>query len=118
MIISSLRARGFVAFKRGLGLDEINIDLSGTSGLIALEGQNGRGKTGFIELLSPYNQLASREGALAQHCFLKDSEKELFFSYNGDQYRTLLKVNAINGKSEGFLWKNGVSEINGKISAY
>lgn len=118
MIVESLRLRGWTGIKRGVGLDEISVDFSGVSGLIALDGKNGSGKSSFIELLSPFNQLASRDGALSQHCFLKDSAKELCFSYNGNQYRTLLKINAINSKSEGFLWKNGVSEINGKISAY
>ena len=118
MKIEKLRLKGMIGVKRGLGLDEIEVDFTGHDGLIALAGQNGTGKSTLIESLSPFNCLASRSGALYNHTFLRDSERELSFVYNGDHYRTLLKIDCQSGKSEGFLWKNGNSEINGKISAY
>lgn len=118
MKILNLRAKGWIGLKRGLGLDEIEIDFSKTSGLSAFEGANGSGKSTIIELLSPYNQLASRDGALYQHTFLRDSEKDLTFEYGGHIYRTLLKIDCKSQRSEGFIWKDGQPEVNGKISAY
>ncbi len=69
MKINNLKLRGFVGVKKGLGLDEIELDLSGLSGLIALSGQNGAGKTSILESLQPYRTLASRSKALQHHVF-------------------------------------------------
>lgn len=118
MQILNLRARGFIGFERGLGLPEINIDFSKASGLVAFSGQNGSSKSTCIELLSPFNQLASREGALFRHTFLRDSERELSFTYQGHHYKTLIKIDCDSEKSEGYIWLDGESVVNGKISAY
>jgi exonuclease SbcC len=113
-----LRAKGFIGFKRGMGTDELTLDLSGLSGLIALAGQNGSGKSSCIELLHPYPMLASRDGALFHHTFLRNSEKELHFTYEGDAYKTLVKIDCESERSEGFIWKNGNPEVKGKIREY
>jgi DNA repair protein SbcC/Rad50 len=118
MRIEKLRLKGFVGIKRGLGLDEITIDFNNTDGLVAFAGNNGLGKSTVLENLHAYNTLASRSGALFNHVIGRDAEKELSFAYNGSRYRTLLKIDSQSGKSEGFLWKNGESMVNGKISAY
>jgi len=118
MRIEKLRLRGFIGIQKGLGLEEISLDFSGISGLVAFSGMNGTGKSSVLENMHAYNQLASRDGALYKHCFLRNSEKELSFTYAGDTYRTLLKIDSDSGKSEGFAWKNGHSEVNGKISEY
>jgi exonuclease SbcC len=115
-----LRLKGFIGIKRGLGLDEITIDFSEVSGLTAFDGMNGAGKSTVLENLHPYSTLASRSGALYQHVFLRNAEKEFSFSYNGNHYRTLLKIDCQSGKSEGFIYKNGAtkSETTGKIKEY
>ena len=118
MKLESLRLKHFVGIQRGLGLDEISIDLSGVAGLVAFDGANGAGKSTVLENLHAYNQLASREGALFRHVCARDAEKELAFSYAGDSFRTLLKIDAQSEKSEGYIWRNGRSEVNGKISQY
>ncbi|MFA5323753.1 MAG: SMC family ATPase [Smithella sp.] len=118
MKIEKLRLKGFIGIKRGLGLDEIEIDFANSAGLVAFAGQNGLGKSTILENLHPYNTLASRSGALFNHVFLRDSEKELSFTYNGNQYRTLLKIDCQSGKSEGFIWRDGESIVNGKIRDY
>ncbi len=118
MKIEKLRLKGFTGIKRGLGLDEITIDFENISGLVAFDGANGLGKSTILENLHPYNTLASRSGALFNHVCRRDAEKELSFTYNGSRYRTLLKIDCQSGKSEGFIWKNGNSEVNGKITAY
>jgi exonuclease SbcC len=118
MQIEKLRLKGFIGIKRGLGLDEISIDFKNIVGLIAFAGQNGLGKSTVLENLHPFNTLASRSGALFNHVCVRDAEKELFFSYNGNHYRTLIKIDCQSEKSEGFIWKDGESLVNGKIRDY
>lgn len=118
MKLQNVRLRGFIGVKEGMGLDEIQLDLSGLSGLVALDGTNGAGKTTVLENLQPLRCLASRKGALSNHVYLRDSEKEISFSYGGDVYRTLIKIDAESGRQEGFIWRNGVSLVNGKVRDY
>ncbi len=120
MKLEKLRLKGFTGIKRGLGLDEIEIDFTTVLGLTAFDGVNGCGKSTCLENLHPYPQLASREGALYQHVFARDAEKELSFIYQGDHYRTLVKIDCQSGKSEGYVYKNHntASETNGKITEY
>jgi len=118
MKIQSLKVRGAIGFKKGLGLDEIDVDFSGLSGLVALAGQNGFGKTTLLENLSPYRMFASRDGALRHHFFMRDSFRDLTFEYNNDLYRTLIKVDSESDRTEGFVWKNGQSMVDGKVTNY
>jgi DNA repair exonuclease SbcCD ATPase subunit len=119
MKILSLRVRGSIGIKKGLGLDEIFIDFSTIGGLIAFSGNNGSAKTTVLEMLQPYARMVSRKGALQSHFFLRDSEKEFIFEMEGTHYKTLIKMDAESSRSpEGYIWKNDVSEIDGKISNY
>lgn len=111
MKIHSVKVRGAIGFKKGLGVDEIDLDFTGLSGLIALSGPNGMGKTTLLENLSPYRMMPSREGALQHNFFLKDSFRDLTFEFGGDLYRTLVKMNAESGRGEGQVWKNGEPQI-------
>ncbi len=118
MKITSLKLRGFIGIKKGLGLDEISLDFSKLSGLVALAGPNGHGKTTILDNLSPYRVLASRNKSLQHHVFLRDSIKELCFEFAGDTYRTLIKIDAESDRTEGFIWKNDVPQVDGKVSEY
>ena len=118
MKINKLRLRGFIGIEEGLGLDEIKIDFSDLSGLIAFAGPNGHGKTTILDCMQPYRQMASRNRSLKHQVFLRDSIKELDFEFQGDQYRTLLKIDAESERSEGFIWKNGESLVDGKVTNY
>ena len=118
MQIEKLRLKGFIGIRRGLGLDEISIDFKNIVGLIAFAGQNGLGKSTVLENLHPFNTLASRSGALFNHVCTRDAEKELSFSYNGNHYRTLIKIDCQSEKTEGFIWGDGESLVNGKIREY
>ncbi|MCK4821721.1 hypothetical protein KA005_38500, partial [bacterium] len=118
MKILKLRLKGFIGVKEGLGLDEIELDFSGLSGLIAMAGSNGMGKTTILDNMHPYRQLASRSRSLKHHTFLRDSSKEFDFEFHGDQYRTLIKIDAESERSEGFIWKNGESLVDGKVTKY
>lgn len=118
MKLNRLALKGFIGVKKGLGLDEIELDLSGLNGLIALSGKNGAGKTSILESLQPYRTLASRKKALPYHVFQKDACKELDFDFQGDSYRTKILINADSGRQEGYIWKNGQSMVDGKARNY
>jgi len=116
----SIKLRGFIGIKKGLGLDEIDLDLSSLDGLTAIAGPNGRGKTSLIDNLHPFRVLASRSGALQHHCTLRDSVKEYCFNMGGSDYKTILKIDNHSGRQEAFIYKNGKaeSETNGKVKEY
>jgi len=118
MEIKRLKLRGFIGIKEGLGLDEVELDLSSINGLVAFDGPNGHGKTTILDNLHPYRTLASRSKSLQHHVFLRDSSKELIFTFQGDEYRTLIKIDSESERSEGFVWKNGEPMTNGKVSRY
>lgn len=76
----SLRIRGSIGLKKGIHKDEISIDFdSYDSGLIALIGENGKGKTTLIENCHPYPQLLTRKGKLQDHFCLRDSFREVIY---------------------------------------
>ena len=76
----SLKLRGSTGIKKGIGKDEISIDFdSYDSGLIALIGENGKGKTTLIENCHPYPQLLTRKGKLQDHFCLRDSFREVVY---------------------------------------
>jgi exonuclease SbcC len=121
MKVLKVKLRGFIGIQKGLGLDEIELDFTGLSGLVALEGANGMGKTTLLENLQPFRMLPSRTGTLKSHCYLKDSFKELTFEFNGQIYRTLIKIDAKTTRSdEGYIYLNGneASEVDSKVSNY
>jgi len=119
MNINRVKLRGFLGIKKGLGLDEVELDISDLAGLIAISGKTGAGKTTLIENLQPYAQLVSRpQVALKNHVFLRDSIKELDFEHEGNFYRTVVKIDAQSGRSEGYVYVQDQSLVNGKISEY
>jgi hypothetical protein len=76
----SVKLRGAIGIKKGIGKDEICLNLHNyDSGLIALVGSNGRGKTTLIENCHPYPQLLTRKGKLQDHFCLRDSFREVIY---------------------------------------
>ncbi len=119
MELQGIRLRGFKGIRHGLGVDQIELDLSGIDGLVALTGRNGAGKTTLLEQMQPFPQVVSRPNpALKNHVYLRDSEKDLSFRLNGHDYRALVKIDAQSGRSEGYLWKDGIPTVDGKISSF
>ena len=120
MRLDNLRLRGFRGIKVGMGLDEIELDLSGLTGLVALAGNNGKGKTTILENMHPFRVMPSKKSSLYRQTFLRDSQKDLSFWFEGSHYRTLVKIDAQGEKSEGYIWKdhNEKSEVDGKVTNY
>ncbi len=104
MRILKLKLRGAIGIKKGLGLDEVEIDFTKFGpGLIALTGKNGSGKTSILEQLHPFRQMVSRDGSLQSHFFLKDSYRILAFELNGEIYESKILIDALTGGSEAYL---------------
>ncbi|MCK5615055.1 hypothetical protein KAR91_75025 [Candidatus Pacearchaeota archaeon] len=118
MNLDKVRLRGFKGIKKGLGVDEIEIDLSGLKGLVALSGDNGAGKTTFLENCQPFRVMPSKKSPLYHQVFLRDSYRDLSFRFEDDHYRTLVKIDSYSEKSEGFIWKNDHPEVDGKVTNY
>ena len=107
MRILKLKLRGAIGIKKGLGIDEVEIDFTTFQpGLIALTGRNGSGKTTIMENLHPYRQMVSRDGSLQNHFYLKDSSRTLDFEYNCKVYRSQILIDGLTGKSEAYLFEN------------
>lgn len=119
MKLLSWKERGLIGLKKGIGVDEISLDLSKISGLCALDAENGRGKSTVLESLPPYAIMPSRKGALQHQFFLKDSCLDREYLFNGDRIRCLVKINGgSNYSPEGFIWINDQPKVSGKISEY
>lgn len=119
MKVLSAKIRGAIGFKKGMNIDEVNLDLSTISGLCALDGQNGRGKSTLLEGLSPYPVMPSRKGSLQNQFYLKDSCLDREYLFNGDRVRCLIKINGgSNYSPDGFIWINDQPKVDGKISSY
>jgi exonuclease SbcC len=115
----SLKLRGAVGIHDGLGLDDVSIDFGGfQSGIIALVGPNGSGKTTILENLHPYLQLASREGSLSNHFRLRDSYRDFTFELAGHTYRSYILIDAKTAKTEAYLYRDGQPLNDGKVNTY
>jgi len=119
MKLDKIKLQGFKGIQIGMGLEVLELDLSQLSGLIALEGDNGMGKTTLLENMQPFRMLPSRKGSLKAHTYLKNSQKDVSFWFNGDHYRCLIKMDPTTTVGdEGFIWKNKEPVVDGKVTNY
>lgn len=105
--IDSLRLRGAKGIWKNQKKDEIFLDLSAyDSGVIALVGKNGKGKTTLIENMQPWAQLLTRDGTLKSHFRLRDSCRELHFTdlSTGWKYRATIEINAATASGGAEYW--------------
>lgn len=101
--------RGAIGIKKGLGKDEITLDLEKYGpGLITLIAPNGKGKTALIEQMHPFLQVFTRPGVLQNHFYLKDSFRDYYFidEQTGTDYRVFLQIDGASekGSIECFLY--------------
>lgn len=109
----SIRLKNFIGIRNGLGLDEITIDLSSLSGLVALVGGNGAGKTTLLDNLTPFRIMPSKtkEGKYTPGAFsyydevTGIAEKEVAFEMGGVVYRSLLFIDPEKSKQEAYLYR-------------
>jgi exonuclease SbcC len=115
MIPKTLRLKGFIGIKSGLGLDEIRLDvdkLVGDAQLISIVGANGKGKSTILDNLHPYRIMPSRAGSYSPGSFSfydnvygSSALKELEFEHGGHRYRSTLvfKMGEKTRKTECYL---------------
>lgn len=96
----SLKLRGSIGIYKGIGKDEITIDFdSYDSGLIALTGENGKGKTTLIENCHPYPQLLTRKDKLQEQFRLRNSFREVIYR-DRDSKRMVKCLIQIDGETK------------------
>jgi exonuclease SbcC len=108
--LASLRIKGAVGIMKGVKKEEISVNFDRfDSGLIALTGANGKGKTTLIENCHPYPQLLTRKGKLQDHFFLKDSLREVVYRNraDGSMRKFLIQIDGQNksGSCKHFIFK-------------
>jgi DNA repair exonuclease SbcCD ATPase subunit len=121
MIPQSLKLVGSVHIKSGLNVDTLTIDFTKFQpGLIAFIGDNGAGKTTIIEHATPFPQMASYQSRkYSDHFFLKNSEKDFRWIYNGIHYRSYFQIDGVTGKAKYFLYKEDIPvNQDGGLSSY
>ncbi|MDR1278807.1 MAG: hypothetical protein LBK02_08650, partial [Treponema sp.] len=94
----SVRVRGAVGIRKGIGREEIAVNFDDyDAGLVALCGANGKGKTTLIENCHPYPQLLTRKGKLQDHFYLRDSFREVVYrTPDGIERRFLVQIDGQN----------------------
>lgn len=119
MKIHSLKLRGAIGIRKGLGQEEVSLNFKDFApGLVAISGRNGTGKTTIIENLHPYRCMVSRDGSLTTQFYLKDSYRVLEFEYNGKRYESKILIDALTGASEAYLFEEGKALNDGKLTTY
>lgn len=128
----SLRLKGFLGIKAGLGVDDITLDLSNLPpGIVVLSGPNGSGKSTIIDSLTPYRLMPYRAGATYspaafsyyEQCF-GDAIKDFEFEIEGQVYRSLIVIDVESRKQEAYLYRKDGEEwatmpgIDGKVNSY
>ena len=116
-----LRLRGITTF------DDVEVDLSGLDGLIAVVGPNGSGKTTVMEALCPgalYRVAPCRESSrLLDLATRSDALLELDVEHGGVTYRAMHQIDPAygggRGKAEAYLYADGVAVVpSGKVREF
>lgn len=133
MKLKSLHLRGFKGLRAGMGVSEVSLDLASLpSGLVAICGETGMGKTTILDNMHPYRIMPFKirkakdwsPGAFSFYdvCEGPDACKDLVFDMGGREYRSLLLIDADRKKQEAYLYEMGptgwVALNDGKVKTY
>lgn len=127
-----LKLRNFRAIRSGLGVDELELDLSHKpKGLINLLGDIGRGKSTILGNLHPYRLMPDKVKTYSPRamdyyyqCFGRDACKEFRFSIDSTEYKSLLMIDAEKRECEAYLYQKSGEEwrvygnTDGKLAVY
>ena len=114
MVPLRLILKGSKGLKAGIGVDEIDLDLSSLpEGLIAISGPNGAGKTTLLDSLTAYRlqpYKVRQSGDWSTNSFTyydhfqgSDARKELWWSMSGRNFKSLILIDSDRRKQECYL---------------
>lgn len=114
MIPLRLVLKGSKGLKAGIGVDEIDLDLSSLpEGLIAISGPNGAGKTTLLDSLTAYRlqpykvrqsgDWSTNSFTYYDHFHGSDAKKELWWSMSGRTFKSLILIDSDRRKQECYL---------------
>src|SRR3972149_8893887 len=124
-----LKLKGFKGVRSGSGKDELEVNFSACTGLVAVAGPNGAGKTTVLDNLHPYRIMPYRAGSYSSRafryyndCYGSDASKEFVCELNGRRDRSLLLIDVERKKQEAYLYEEAESEwkalSDGKTDTY
>jgi exonuclease SbcC len=99
-----LIAEGFRGIQDGLGLDRLEADLANLSGIVAITGDNGRGKSTFLGLLQPWPVLPDHGNDIYSQVS-GPALKQLEFEAGGNVWRSVLEVNPRHKRIRASLYR-------------
>ncbi|MCP4372987.1 MAG: hypothetical protein GY797_33505 [Deltaproteobacteria bacterium] len=111
LVLESLSLRGAIGIWKGTGKEDIEINFKDlNTGIVALLGDNGSGKSTIIKNCNPYPDSIDGGVGLKNSFFLKDSHSITIWrdQYRDVSYKCIKKINAESksGKAEFFLMVN------------
>ncbi len=108
---------GFKGIRSGLGRKTLTLDFRTYRGLIAIVGDNGRGKSTVLSNMHPYRIMPDRVKKYApkafsfyEECYGSDASKEFIFEMEGSTYRSIVRIDVPRRKQEAYLYRLDASE--------
>jgi exonuclease SbcC len=106
--------------------DDVALDLTGIpSGLVAVTGPHGEGKTTLLDALGPaalYRRLSTRAGPLKDWCTRRDACLDLEVEHAGSHWRCLVAIDPSAkggvGIERATLYRDGVALTGGNVTDY
>ena len=127
------KLRKFKGIRSGLGRDEVEFNFEGLQGLVALIGDNGKGKSTLMQNMHPYRLMPDKVKTYSpkacnifNETYGRDACKDFHFMMDGAVYRSLIMIDAEKRKQEAYLYKRGEGGAwepyggtrDGKLDAY
>ena len=107
-----LTLTGFRGIRSGLGLKTLKIDFTRYRGLVALVGENGRGKTTVLSNMHHYRLMPDRVKKYTPKAFSfydetygNDASKVFISEMDGGIFKSVLAIDAARRKQEAYLYR-------------